>query len=39
MACWTSVPIIGKGIALGLFFALLSVIGMSGIAPFIYFQF
>lgn len=39
MRCWTSIPVAGKGIALGLFFALLTVIGMSGIAPFIYFQF
>ena len=39
MRCWTAVPIPLKGVLLGAFFALLTVIGMSGIAPFIYFQF
>jgi len=39
MRCWTAVPLLFKGIALAVFFAFLSIVGMSGIAPFIYFQF
>ncbi|ULQ59663.1 MBOAT family protein [Brucepastera parasyntrophica] len=36
---WTYIPLPFKGIGIALFFALLSVISMSGVAPFIYFQF
>jgi len=36
---WCAIPLPVKGIFIALFFLLLSVVSMSGIAPFIYFQF
>ncbi|HHU36318.1 MAG TPA: MBOAT family protein [Treponema sp.] len=39
MKCWITVPIPVKGIFLAAFFVILSIVSMSGIAPFIYFQF
>jgi D-alanyl-lipoteichoic acid acyltransferase DltB (MBOAT superfamily) len=36
---WCAIPLPVKGILIALFFVLLSVVSMSGIAPFIYFQF
>lgn len=39
MKSWIAVPIPVKGIVLAAFFAILAIVSMSGIAPFIYFQF
>lgn len=36
---WTSIPLAAKGVFIALFFVALSVVSMSGVAPFIYFQF
>jgi alginate O-acetyltransferase complex protein AlgI len=36
---WRALPLVVKGILIALFFAGLSVVSMSGVAPFIYFQF
>jgi D-alanyl-lipoteichoic acid acyltransferase DltB (MBOAT superfamily) len=36
---WASTPVVARGVAIAVVFACLSVVSMSGVAPFIYFQF
>ena len=36
---WVALPLVARGAAIALFFAFLAVVSMSGVAPFIYFQF
>lgn len=36
---WVSFPLVAKGMLMAVFFVALSVVSMSGVAPFIYFQF
>ena len=38
-SAWVALPVVARGGAIAAFFALLAVVSMSGVAPFIYFQF
>jgi D-alanyl-lipoteichoic acid acyltransferase DltB (MBOAT superfamily) len=38
-SAWVTLPVVARGGAIAAFFALLAVVSMSGVAPFIYFQF